>query len=82
MSGIKEFFKGFQKGMHMFGNNVGHIVNSALLLLVYVAGVGITSIIAKLSGKRFLDTKLSEKDTYWSELDLKKKPEEEYYRQF
>lgn len=78
---MKEFFSGFQKGMKDFGHKISAIVNSALLLVVYVFGVGITSIIAKIVGKSFLDTKMK-KDTYWNHLDLKKKPMEKYYRQF
>ncbi len=79
----KLFFKGFKKGMHNFGGTIATIVNSGLLLIVYFIGVGITSIIAKLSGKHFLETKISKKrDSYWSDLNLKKKPIEEYYRQF
>jgi len=67
--------------MKEFGIGVSVIVNSLLLSIVYVAGVGFTSLFAKLVGKRFLETK-KKKDTYWSDLDLKKKPLEEYYRQF
>ncbi len=78
---MKEFFKGVQKGIKSFGHKISAIVNSALLLAVYVFGAGITSIIAKIAGKSFLDTKIK-KDTYWNDLDLKKKPMEKYYRQF
>ncbi len=80
---MKKFYKGFRKGFTNFGHNIGLVVNSVLLLIVYVLGVGFTSICAKLAGKRFLDTEiLEDADTYWHDLDLKKKPEEEYYRQF
>ncbi len=81
MSGIRQFSGGFRNGMHNFGENICLIINSALLFLVYFTGVGITSIAAKLSGKHFLDMQPKE-DTYWSELNLKKKPAESYYRQF
>ncbi len=77
------FFKGFKKGMKLFGDNIALIINSILLSVVYLIGVGITSIVAKLVGKHFLDTKINkEAKTYWSDLDLKKKPINEYYRQF
>jgi len=82
MNEVRQFFKGFKQGMKSFGSNIALIVNTILLSLVYVMGVGITSIIAKLIGKRFLETKLSKKSTYWSDLNLKKKHIEEYYRQF
>jgi hypothetical protein len=83
MSGLKQFFSGFKKGLEGFGKNISLIVNSVLLTIVYLIGVGVTSIVAKLVGKHFLDKKMAkERSTYWSELDLKKKPIEEYYRQF
>jgi len=79
---MKQFYKGFKAGMRMFGENIVFIINTLLLTFVYLIGVGLTSILAKIMGKHFLDTKLSKKDTYWNNLKLKKKPIEEYYRQF
>lgn len=80
---VKIFFKGFQKGLKNFGHNITVIINSTLLSVVYLIGIGITSIVAKLFGKRFLDVGApKKKGTYWSDLNLKKKPIEEYYRQF
>ncbi len=79
---LKQFIKGFKKGIENFGYNIALIINTALLLVVYFTGVGLTSIIAKLIGKHFLETKLSKKNTYWSDLNLKKKNIKEYYRQF
>ncbi len=77
------YLKGLKKGMHLFGKSISICVNTALLFAVYIVGAGITSIIAKMSGKRFLDKRLSkDEDTYWSDIDLKKKPIDEYYRQF
>lgn len=83
MKVIAQFLRGFKNGLKDFGHNISLIVNFILLLIVYLIGVGFTSIIAKLIGKHFLDTELSKnKTTYWSELNLKKKPIEDYYRQF
>jgi|TARA_B100002003_G_scaffold247928_1_gene280489 amino acid permease len=82
MKTLKQFLKGFKKGMKIFGNNIAIIINTLLLFFVYIIGVGFTSIIAKLFRKHFLETKLSKKDSYWSDLNLKKKPIEKYYRQF
>lgn len=80
---IKDFFDGFIKGFSMFGKNIALIINTILLFVVYIFGVGSTYIIAKIKGKKFLDTKISKKSkTYWSDLNLKKKKLEEYYRQF
>jgi len=83
MSNVKFFFKGFKQGMNIFGTSIGSIINSALLALTYFLAVGLTFIAAKIVHKRFLEIKISKKKkTYWSDLNLKKKPIEEYYRQF
>ncbi len=80
---IKEFFSGFKKGFLNFGQNIGLIVNAVLLSFVYIVGVGLTSIAAKIIGKRFMQTNLEkEKETYWEELNIKKREMEKYYKQF
>lgn len=78
----KQFLKGFQKGMHDFGSSISVVINSILLTIVYFIGVGITSIIARLVGKHFLDIRKIKKDTYWENLNLKNKSIEDYYKQF
>jgi len=78
----RRFLIGFKKGMSNFGYNIALIINTILLAIVYIIGVGLTFIFAKIFRKHFLETKLSKKDTYWHDLNLKKKPIEEYYRQF
>ena len=75
------FFIGVKEGMHEFGRLIGGIINAALLFVVYVIGVGITSVIAKFTGKHFLEMRQGKK-SYWTTLNLKKKPLEAYYRQF
>ncbi len=81
MKQLSLFIKGIQKGFKDFGHNITVIVNSVLLTIVYFTAVGITSAIAKIAGKRFLDTKLG-KESYWEDLNLQKKEIDEYYRQF
>mgnify|MGYP001573671780 CR=1 FL=1 len=77
------FITGLKNGQREFGETIAIIVNSVLLTGVYILAVGITSTIAKIAGNKFLDTKLNkEAKTYWSELNIGKKPIEEYYRQF
>ena len=73
---------GFLQGIKDFSHNLTIIVNTVLLLPAYILGVGITAIIAKISGKHFLDRKLTSEKSYWSDLHLKKKPLETYFRQF
>ena len=83
MNNFRQFFKGFNKGIKIFGSNITVIINTILLFIVYLIGVGFTSRAAKLFRKNFLDTKLSkEKDSYWSDLNLKKQSIDKYYRQF
>ncbi len=73
----------FMDGQKMFGEDISRIVNTVLLTIVYILGVGLTSIVAKLAKKNFLDLKINkETESYWSELNLGKSPMQEYYRQF
>lgn len=75
--------KSFFEGMHLFGKKVTHFVNSILLLIVYLFGVGITSIIAKLLGKHFLELKIDKnKDTYWDDTNVSNREIKEYLKQF
>ena len=82
MREIKQLIKGFKKGMGNFGQNIALIINTILLTFVYLIGVGLTSIVAKIFRKHFLEIRMSNKETYWNDLNLKKRPIEEYYRQF
>jgi hypothetical protein len=82
MRWIRDFLSGFIKGFRYFGRSLSVTVNSALLLPVYLAGVGITSLFARMVKKSFLGIEAVKKDTYWSDLNLKKRDKESYYRQF
>ncbi len=78
---IKQIFDEFMEGSKMFGEFISAIINLILLSFVYFIGVGLTSIVAKIFRKRFIDNKPSKK-SYWKELNLATHPFEEYYRQF
>jgi hypothetical protein len=67
-------------GQKAFGKDISSIINLILLTVVYFIGVGLTSIFARLAGKDFLDK--GKKDSYWAELNLTKKEDRSYYRQF
>lgn len=83
MNAIKDFFRGIKIGFGNFGQNIATLVNTLLLSIVYFVGVGITALFSKVVRKRFLDLKLDKKrKSYWKTLNLKKRPIEEYYRQF
>ena len=53
------FLDGFKEGMRQFGQTISGIINSALLLLAYIVGIGLTFIFAKAFKKHFLETKIS-----------------------
>jgi hypothetical protein len=81
--GLQQFIRGFKKGFTGFSLNINSVISSILLSVVYILGVGLTSMLARLVGKHFLDVELSKKgETYWSDLNLEKKHIERYYRQF
>ena len=78
----KIFLKGMKNGLKTFGENITIIINTLLISIVYIIGVGPVSVAAKIKGKRFIDTSNIKKKTYWKELNLKRKSLEEYYKQF
>lgn len=81
MSGRK-FLTGMRDGMKLFGENITIIVNTIVLTIVYFFGVGITALIAKATGKRFIDKSINKRTkTYWKELNLKRRPLDNHYRQ-
>ena len=75
------FWKGLKQGMQGFGQTITMVVNSILLSIVYLVGVGITSIIAKLFRKKFLELQLKKQESYWVTIKQKEN-KENYYRQF
>lgn len=80
---MKSFFKGMGKGMKFFGTLITTIVNSVTLIVVYIIGIGLTALIAKLSKKELIQKKLSyNKETYWTDLNISNKKMDDYYRQF
>ena len=79
---IRLFTEGFYSGIKEFGANVSNVTNFILLFFVYLFGVGITAIVAKIFGKHFLQLKTAEKKSYWTEIKNKKPKMEEFYRQF
>ncbi len=79
----KELMTGFKDGMKYYGENFSIIINSLLLCASYFLGIGLTSLFAKIIGKHFLDLKIDKKrKSYWTDLNLSKKPLQDYLRQF
>ncbi|MCK5025995.1 MAG: hypothetical protein KAS15_05355 [Nanoarchaeota archaeon] len=65
---------------------ISKILNKAitliLLFIVYFIGIGLTSIIAKIFNKHFLNVRNKNKISYYTKIARKKQPEEYHYRQF
>lgn len=77
------FYKSFILGMREFGQCISVIINSLLLLCVYIVGVGLTSIYAKLTKKNLLNNKLLKRQkSYWFNTNIGNKSTASYYRQF
>jgi len=79
---MANFFNGFKEGMKMFGNTLSTLANTLLLTIVYIFGIGLTSIYAKIRGKSFLRLNRESSDSYWEDLHLGKKPLSSYYKQY
>ena len=77
------FIAQLKDGQKAFGEDIAAIINTFLLSVVYIIGVGLTSIAARIFGKKFLNLQIDKNaETYWEDLNLDKKKMEEYYRQF
>ena len=77
-----KFLVGIKKGFELYGETIIIVINSSLLTIVYFLGVGTTSIIAKIVGKRFMNLNFNEKNSYWEEVEKVDRNKEPYYRQF
>lgn len=80
---IKIFGKYFKEGMLFFGERTSVLVNTLLLGIVYILGVGPMSILAKLTRKKFLDLTLdATRASYWEKIEKQPDTLNRYYRQF
>lgn len=80
---LKNFFQDFLAGLKIFSANITCLVNTILLLIAYLIGIGLSFIIAKFINKHFLDLNIDKnKNTYWSDLNLTKKDLKNYLKQF
>lgn len=77
----KKVYNIIKKVLEPIGKVISTIINFILLGVVYFIGIGLTSIIAKLFGKHFLDLK-PKKGSNWTEHKITKEPKENYYRMF
>lgn len=82
MSKTNLFFKGFVHGFRNFSHTITNTINFFLLLIVYILGIGLVSIISKLFGRHYLDLKKSGSKSNWREHKITKELLEKYYRTF
>jgi len=78
-----KFIAGFRSGLKSYGHTISILINTVLLLVTYLVGVGITSIVARLVGKKFLDNKKKPRQqTFWIKTTMGTGSKKDYYRQF
>mgnify|MGYP001602884403 CR=1 FL=1 len=82
MSFLRFFVKGLMDGANNFGQIIACLVNTCLLSIIYLFGIGFTSILAKFRGKKFLQLKPFKTDSYWQDINLKEESTTKYYKQF
>jgi hypothetical protein len=58
---------------------ISTLISSIILSIVYLIGIGVPALIAKLVGKKFIETE--KKRSYWVDINNQKTLEESY-RQF
>lgn len=69
--------------MLFFGERTSALVNAILLTIVYICGVGTMSVLAKITGKKFLDLEIDkDQQSYWRETEKQTDTLYRYYRQF
>lgn len=75
-----KFFRGIKDGFSTIPKFISNVINLIVLSIVYFLGIGLVSIISKISGKHYLDLKKS--GSTWVDRSKEKKIEEDNYRQF
>jgi hypothetical protein len=68
------FLEGLAKGSRLFGENLNALVNAAALSIVYILGIGLTSLAVKPKS-------CFEKQGRWKKLKTAETPES-YYKQY
>ncbi len=81
IKGSSTLFQSFKTGASKFGYGINTLITSILLFIVYILGVGLTSLIGKLFRKKFLSLKPEAITTYYED-HPQTFDEESYYRQF
>jgi lauroyl/myristoyl acyltransferase len=79
---MKKYLISFKTGFQKFSHLIADLVNLILLAVVYFIGIGITSMVAKITGKHFLKLKKKDVNSYWIDCQPAGKELDDYYRQF
>jgi hypothetical protein len=80
---LNTLLRGFKTGFKQFSESINKLVNTLLLSVAYLTGVGIVALISKIQKKKLLLLKHDKKkDSYYQGLMLSTKQKKEYYRQF
>lgn len=70
-------------GIELFGALINNVVVWAALFVVYVVGIGVTALFARLVGKKFIRSQIDySAESWWEPLDLSLQERERYYDMF
>lgn len=72
----------FKKVLKFIPDIIITSINSLILIAIYILFVGLTSIIAKIIGKTFLQLHQKETTSYWIQKEKTSIKIEDYYKQY
>ncbi|MAF37092.1 hypothetical protein CL622_08315 [archaeon] len=79
---MKLFLIGIKDGIHAFGEAISLVVNTILLFVAYVVGIGFVAIIAKIKKKHFLRMEIEQtQSSYWEDIEQNNLSLKSCYRQ-
>lgn len=80
---IKSFLIGFRHGNKEFTSSLSTLISVILLSFIYFLGIGLTSILMKITGMDFIAKRPDlNTQSYWKTLDVSSKNINSYYRPF
>jgi len=71
-----ELSNGMEQGSRDFAEKFSHAIGAIALSITYVLGVGTVFVLSRLFGKRFMEIRQKEKESYWVEKKESGKSEE------
>lgn len=70
-------------GIVLFGIGINNAVIKVALFVAYVGGIGLTAVLARLVGKKFLNVDIDHSaESWWEPLNLSLQDRERYYDMF